>query len=177
MKRSSPIPSARASSISSVESIVNDDMPSICTGSTPQSAIAARSASQPSWSSERFEFFEYSVSPMPTIAASSFRVVGMGSSASYFGSSTTTLPVTWLPHALAPLTSTSAVPAAASSAFTALRRALVVVHRREVARRERGRDDQARGQRDVETGQLVADLQLREANALDHAILRNTGSR
>ena len=44
-------------------------MPSMSAGVSPASLIAARQASLARESSERPEFFEYSVSPMPTIAA------------------------------------------------------------------------------------------------------------
>src|SRR5262245_43320157 len=75
----SPMPTARAASISSVVSSVKVVMPSTSDGFSPASASAALIASAVSWSSERPEFFENSVWPMPTIAASLLSVVGIGS--------------------------------------------------------------------------------------------------
>jgi hypothetical protein len=64
----SPMPTARATSISSLVSRVNVVMPSTSEGFRPASSSAAFTASAASWSSERPEFLENSVCPMPTIA-------------------------------------------------------------------------------------------------------------
>ena len=71
------MPTARATSISSLESRVNDESPSTSRGSSPASSIAAFTASLASWSSDRPEFFENSVWPIPTMTASSRSVVGI----------------------------------------------------------------------------------------------------
>ena len=65
----SPMPTFRATSISSLESIVKVTMPSTSLGRSPASSIAALTASQASWSSVRPDSFENSVWPMPAIAA------------------------------------------------------------------------------------------------------------
>src|SRR3954463_14673794 len=65
----SPMPVARATAISVLESIVNVVMPSTSAGVTPASSSASSTASAASRSSLRPEFFEKSVAPIPTIAA------------------------------------------------------------------------------------------------------------
>ena len=63
------MPTLRAISISSLESIVKVTMPSTSLGCSPASSSAALTASQASWSSLRPDSFENSVWPMPAIAA------------------------------------------------------------------------------------------------------------
>ena len=65
----SPMPVARATATSVLESIVNVVMPSTSAGVRPASSSASSTASAASRSSLRPEFFEKSVAPMPTIAA------------------------------------------------------------------------------------------------------------
>jgi hypothetical protein len=66
---SSPMPSARATMISELVSIVNVVRPSTSSGVRPASSRAARIASHASCSSLRPESLLNSVAPMPTIAA------------------------------------------------------------------------------------------------------------
>ena len=66
---SSPMPVARATATSVLESIVNVTMPSTSAGVSPASSSASSTASAASRSSLRPEFFEKSVAPIPTIAA------------------------------------------------------------------------------------------------------------
>ena len=72
------MPTERATSISSLVSMVKVHIPSTSAGVSPASSIAAFTASLASCSSERPEFFENSVCPIPTMAASSLSVVGIG---------------------------------------------------------------------------------------------------
>src|SRR5262245_12351090 len=82
----SPIPTARATSISSLVSIMKVVRPSMSEGLSPASRMALRTASHASESSETPEFLEYFVWPMPTMAASSLRVVGNSSPSLGFAS-------------------------------------------------------------------------------------------
>src|SRR3954447_7569290 len=66
---SSPMPVARATATSVLESIVKVTMPSTSAGVRPASSSASSTASAASRSSLRVEFFEKSVAPIPTIAA------------------------------------------------------------------------------------------------------------
>ena len=70
---SSPMPVARAISISSVPSMLNVTMPSTAAGSRPASASAAVTASQARRSSVRPESRENLVAPMPAMAVRSRR--------------------------------------------------------------------------------------------------------
>ena len=63
------MPTSRATAASVLVSCVKVTSPSTSAGVRPASAIAARTASAASRSSERPESFENSVAPMPTIAA------------------------------------------------------------------------------------------------------------
>ena len=63
------IPTARATAVSVLVSIVNEVSPSTSAGVSPASVSAAVTASAASLSSLRPEFLEKSVAPIPTIAA------------------------------------------------------------------------------------------------------------
>ena len=62
------MPTLRATSISSLESMVNVTMPSTSLGASPASSIAALTASQANCSSLRPDSLENSVWPIPAIA-------------------------------------------------------------------------------------------------------------
>ena len=63
------MPTLRAMSISSLESMVNVTMPSTSLGARPASSSAALTASHANCSSLRPDSFENSVWPIPTMAA------------------------------------------------------------------------------------------------------------
>src|SRR5215470_15188796 len=79
------MPTARATSTSSLESSVKVTRPSTSSGSIPASSIARLTASQASASSETPEALLYLVCPIPTMAASSLSVVGKRAPASEGG--------------------------------------------------------------------------------------------
>src|SRR5205085_444274 len=78
--RSLGMPTLRMSASSSLASAVNVTVPSMSVGWRPASSMAARAASEASWSSDRPEFLENSVWPMPTIAALLFNTARSGPS-------------------------------------------------------------------------------------------------
>ena len=105
-KRSSFIPSSRATAISEEVSIVNVVRPSTSAAVSPQSASACWTASTESWSSERPDSLENSVAPMPAIAALPVEPAH---------ATTRTVPVTWSPSDTEPTTSIVAMPSSTDS--------------------------------------------------------------
>jgi hypothetical protein len=73
----SPIPTARATSVSSLVSSRKVVSPSMSEGCRPASSMALETASAARASSDTPEFFENRVLPIPTMAAWSLSVVAM----------------------------------------------------------------------------------------------------